>query len=206
MGKFIDKLETVFSDIVVKKDLPSALKDIKIFFKDMFITKFDDRVEEIESRYNLMKDYMSRGYKDEMRESLYVDMLRKLYTVAFDSSNEVLISDCRYYFTASDNSAKINLNEEDISGKFEGYVQDLAMASLQPDNIQHDIEKKISHEHQIYLSTLFDAMIVSPYWNEGICDKMTATLLNPLLDVSDVLNILSGITLGSTHFFRLLAF
>ena len=124
MGKFIDKLETVFSDIVVKKDLPSALKDIKIFFKDMFITKFDDRVEEIESRYNLMKDYMSRGYKDKMRESLYEDMLRKLYTVAFDSSNEVLISDCRYYFTASDNSAKINLNEEDISGRFEGYVQD----------------------------------------------------------------------------------
>lgn len=201
MNNFINELETVFSDIVVKKDLPSALKDIKIFFRFMGITQYDDRVEEIESRYNLMKDYMSRGYKDKMRESLYVDMLRKLYIVAFDSSNEVLISDGRYYFTASDNSAKINLNEEDISGRFEGYVQDLAMASLQPDNIQHDIEEKITHEHQMYLSVLFDAIIVSPYWNEGICDKMTATLLNPLLDVSDVLNILSGITLSSTHFF-----
>lgn len=201
MNKFIDQLEIVFSDIIVNKDLFSALKDIKVFFRANGVTQYDDRVEEVESGYNLMKDYMSRGYKDEMRESLYLDMLRKLYTVAFDSSNDVLVSNSRYYFTAEEKSSKINLNEEDISGKFEGYVQDMAMASLQPDNIQHEIEEKITHEHQVYLSVLFDSIIVSPYWNEGICDKMTATLLNPMLDVSDILNILSGITLSSTYLF-----
>ena len=163
MNKFIDQLEIVFSDIIVNKDLFSALKDIKVFFRANGVTQYDDRVEEVESGYNLMKDYMSRGYKDEMRESLYFDMLRKLYTVAFDSSNDVLVSNSRYYFTAEEKSSKINLNEEDISGKFEGYVQDMAMASLQPDNIQHEIEEKITHEHQVYLSVLFDSILVSPY-------------------------------------------
>ncbi|MDN5554191.1 tetratricopeptide repeat protein [Prevotella sp.] len=201
MNNFIAQLETVFSVIIVKRDLSSALKNLKEFFQFMNITQYDARVEEIESGYSLMKDYMSRGYKDEMRESLYVDMLRKLYTVAFDSSNDVLISNGSYNHSASERSGMINLNEEDISGTFERYVQDLAMASLQPDNVQHDVEEKITHEHQMYLSALFDAIIVSPYWNEGICEKMTATLLNPLLDVSDVLNILSGITLSSTHLF-----
>ena len=201
MYKFISELETVFSDIIVDKDLSSAIRNIKVFLKGMAITRYDNRVEEVESGYNLMKDYMSRGYKDKMRESLYVDMLRKLYTIAFDSSNDVLVSDGGYYYIAKDRSSKINLNEEDVNAKFEGYVQDLAMASLQPADIQREMEDKITHEHQTYLSVLFDAIIVSPYWNEGICDKMTAVLLNPILDVSDVLNILSGITLSSTHFF-----
>jgi tetratricopeptide (TPR) repeat protein len=201
MNNLIVQLETVFSDIILNKDLSSALKNIKDFLAYRGITHYDDRLEEVESGYNLMKDYMSRGYKDEMRESLYFDMLRKLYTVAFDSSKNIQIANGQYYSTAAENSSKINLNEEAISEKFEGYIQDMAMISLQPDSSQRELEEKIIHEHQNYLSVLFDAIVVSPYWNEGISIKMTETLLNPTIDVSDILNLLSAITLSSTSLF-----
>lgn len=199
MNKFIANIDSLFSDIIIRKDLSLALNDIKDFVKFKGVTKYDNRLEDVESGYNLMKDYMSRGYKDEMRESLYFDMLRKLYTIAFDLSNDILISEGSYYFTSE--SRTLSLNEENISARLEGFVQEIAMASLQPDSIKVDLEKKVIHEHQIYLSVLFDAIIVSPYWNEGICNKMTETLLNPMLDTSDILNILSGITLSSTYLF-----
>ena len=71
-------------------------------------------------------------------------MLRKLYTVAFDSSKNIQIANGQYYSTAAENSSKINLNEEAISEKFEGYIQDMAMISLQPDSSQRELEEKIA--------------------------------------------------------------
>lgn len=119
------------------------------------LLNYDDRLEEVESGYNLMKDYMSRGYKDEMRESLYFDMLRKLYTVAFDSSKNIQIANGQYYSTAAENSSKINLNEEAISEKFEGYIQDMAMVSLQPDSSQRELEEKnYSRTSELFICTV----------------------------------------------------
>ena len=158
MNNLIVQLETVFSDIILNKDLSSALKNIKDFLAYRGITHYDDRLEEVESGYNLMKDYMSRGYKDEMRESLYFDMLRKLYTVAFDSSKNIQIANGQYYSTAAENSSKINLNEEAISEKFEGYIQDMAMISLQPDSSQRELEEKIISTFSLQIINEYDVL------------------------------------------------
>ena len=59
------------------------------------------------------------------------------------SSKNIQIANGQYYSTAAENSSKINLNEEAISEKFEGYIQDMAMISLQPDSSQRELEEKI---------------------------------------------------------------
>jgi hypothetical protein len=201
MNKITPKLESALSDIIKNGNLISAIITLKELLKEKGLYEYDNRIEEIESSYNLMKDYMLRGYKDKMRASLYADMLRKLYIITYDLSKKLMIADGGFYSIAYNKSFMINLFEENISDKLEKYVQDLAMASLQPDDTRRATVEKLQNERQAYQADLFDAIIVSPYWNEDICSKMTATLLNPMLDVSDILTILSGISLSSTSLF-----
>ena len=74
----------LLSQIIDEQYLPYAVKSIEHLLQTKGITKFDARLDEIKSSYQLMKDYMLRGYQDPMRPQLYDTMLHQLYALVFD--------------------------------------------------------------------------------------------------------------------------
>ena len=124
------ELQAVLSLILEQKNLPLALKNIQLFIKQSGLSQFDTRIEEIASGDQLMKDYMLRGYRDDMRPQLYHSMLRQLYSIAFDVRVKQAVISGGYHGLAELSARHINLSDGDIQQKLEAYVQDLAMLSL----------------------------------------------------------------------------
>ena len=48
-----------------------------------------ERIEEIKKEYDLMKEYMLKGYVDQQRNQLYSSLLQRLYVIAMNASIDV---------------------------------------------------------------------------------------------------------------------
>ena len=105
------ELQAVLSLILEQKNLPLALKNIQLFLKQAGLSQFDTRIEEIASGYQLMKDYMLRGYQDDMRPQLYHSMLRQLYSIAFDVRVKQAVISGGYHGLAELSARHINLSD-----------------------------------------------------------------------------------------------
>ncbi len=193
------EIEEILRDIVNDCSLGNAIKHCRSFLKEKAVTVFDERVNDIDSQYSLLKDYMLRGYKDDKREELYREMLYKLYTVLFDVERHLQIKEDSYFTSAVLNSRSIDFQNEDFQNKLEGFVQEAAMLSLEPEPQRADKVQYLFTQHQQYISSLFDAILVSGYWTPTMADKMQNLLLSPMVDTSDVLLLESAIYLSMTN-------
>ena len=61
------ELQPVWSQLLEQQNLPLALKTLRQFLNEKGIPQFDARLDDIMSSYQLMKEYMLRGYQDPMR-------------------------------------------------------------------------------------------------------------------------------------------
>lgn len=96
----------------------------------------------IVSDYNLMCEYMLRGFKDPAREKLYASLIERLYRVA---ANLLLSWKCKNnptFIDAFHTSAHFNLSHNLVRSALEGFVTDVAMLSLTPNQTQSECPTK----------------------------------------------------------------
>ena len=195
------ELQSVWSQILEQHNLPLALKTLRQFLNEKGIPQFDARLDEIMSSYQLMKDYMLRGYQDTMRPQLYHSMLQQLYAVAFDVRLRLAVIKGGYHGLAELSARRIELGSDEVRLQLEGYVQDLAMLSLEPENVRKEKERYLRRQHQHFLSSIFDAIVVSNYWNESIYGAMLKLFCSPMVDSFDAQTLLSAVTLSGMNGF-----
>ena len=195
------ELQAILSLILEQKNLPLALKNIQLFLKQAGLSQFDTRIEEIASGYKLMKDYMLWGYQDDMRPQLYHSMLRQLYSIAFDVRVKQAVISGGYHGLAELSARHINLSDGEIQQKLEAYVQDLAMLSLEPDTVRSEKERTLRRQHQHYVASVFDTIVVSFYWNEAVHSALLQLILSPMVDSFDALTLVSAVALSGMNGF-----
>ena len=200
------ELQPVWSQLLEQQNLPLALKTLRQFLNEKGIPQFDARLDDIMSSYQLMKDYMLRGYQDPMRPQLYHSMLQQLYAVAFDVRLRLAVIKGGYHGLAELSARRIDLSSEEVRLQLEGYVQDLAMLSLEPEGIRKEKEHYLRRQHQHYLSSVFDAIVVSYYWNEAVYDALLKLFCSPMVDTFDSQTLLSAVTLSGMNGFDPLRF
>lgn len=196
----------LLSQIIDEQYLPYAVKSIEHLLQTKGITKFDTRLDEIKSSYQLMKDYMLRGYQDPMRPQLYDTMLHQLYALVFDLRLHLAITQGGYHGYAELSARQIELSGEEVLQQFARYVQDLAMLSLEPQTTRKAKAHELRRQHQRYLSSVFDAIVVSPFWNEAVYEAMLKLLCSPMIDSFDAQTLVSAVTLSGINLFDPLRF
>lgn len=156
-----------------------------------------DRLDDISSSYNLMCDYLLKGYKDDHREGLYQQLACRLDRV---------IGDMLMYVTARfDNSisayisvaSQQELNIDDLRHSLEAFVSDAAMLSLEPDDKQNDEAKAIYDKRQNLLQSAFNRIVGSPQWTSEVSIDMRQLLVSPTIDSVDALTLTSAIMLSA---------
>ena len=118
----------------------------------------------IVSDYNLMCEYMLRGFKDPAREKLYASLIERLYRVA---ANLLLSWKCKNnptFIDAFHTSAHFNLSHNLVRSALEGFVTDVAMLSLTPENERISKEAELYKRHQTFVERLFCALVTSSQW------------------------------------------
>jgi tetratricopeptide (TPR) repeat protein len=195
---FLDKIE---SAILSDENVGKALRMLKQFMNEHPHLIVENQIEDIQNDYDLMKDFMLRGFKDPQRDNLYLGMLMKLYRILSDIKLILRTRQMGVIYTAYNKSAHFNLSSTDIRANLEGFVQDVAMSSLEPDESREKKLKQLYTEHQKYMSVMFDAILVSSQWNNDFADFIEQLLLSPTIDNNDAQLIISAIMLAIMNSF-----
>ena len=158
-------------------------------------------LEAVKNDYQLMVDYMERGFTDDKRASLYLSLLQRLYRVAADLEISWRCKNVIVYVDAFRISDHLNTSHDFIRSVLESFVSDVAMLSLLPEVERTEKAKDLYDRHQVFINRLFNTLWTSCQWSDDDCAFYTGLMLSPMVDVVDQQLLVSAVTLGAMNQF-----
>jgi len=159
------------------------------------------KLDDIRQDYQLMQDYMMKGYKDPKIEEVYDKLLRSAYRLSCSIKLAGKVSASRTYASAKARSASFDMQKDVVTGELERFVQDVAFSTLKPEAERKDFLRDIYKSHYEYMMKLFGAILVSDQWSDGMAEFMTGLLLSPTVDVVDSLLVVSAVSISVMNVF-----
>ena len=157
--------------------------------------------EAIKTDYQLMVDYMGRGFSDSHRESLYSTLLQRLYRVAADLEISWRCKNVSAYVNSFRVIDHLNTSHDFVRTVLESFVSDIAMLSLQPEEMREQKSTELYDRHQSFMNRLFSSLWTSCQWTDDDCKFYTELLLSPTVMSTDQQVIVSAISLGAMNQF-----
>ena len=157
--------------------------------------------ETIKTDYQLMVDYMGRGFSDSHRESLYNTLLQRLYRVAADLEISWRCKNVSAYVNSFRVIDHLNTSHDFVRTVLESFVSDIAMLSLQPEEMREQKSTELYDRHQSFINRLFSALWTSCQWTDDDSKFYTELLLSPTVVSTDQQVIVSAISLGAMNQF-----
>ena len=157
--------------------------------------------EAIKTDYQLMVDYMGRGFSDSHRESLYSTLLQRLYRVAADLEISWRCKNVSAYVNSFRVIDHLNTSHDFVRTVLESFVSDIAMLSLQPEEMREQKSTELYDRHQSFMNRLFSSLWISCQWTDDDCKFYTELLLSPTVMSTDQQVIVSAISLGAMNQF-----
>ena len=158
-------------------------------------------LEAVKNDYQLMVDYMERGFTDDKRASLYLSLLQRLYRVAADLEISWRCKNVIVYVDAFRISDHLNTSHDFIRSVLESFVSDVAMLSLLPEAERTEKAKDLYDRHQVFINRLFNTLWTSCQWSDDDCAFYTGLMLSPMVDIVDQQLLVSAVTLGAMNQF-----
>lgn len=158
-------------------------------------------LEAVKNDYQLMVDYMERGFTDDKRASLYLSLLQRLYRVAADLEISWRCKNVIVYVDAFRISDHLNTSHDFIRSVLESFVSDVAMLSLLPEAERTEKAKDLYDRHQAFVNRLFNTLWTSCQWSDDDCAFYTGLMLSPMVDIVDQQLLVSAVTLGAMNQF-----
>lgn len=158
-------------------------------------------LEAVKNDYQLMVDYMERGFTDDKRASLYLSLLQRLYRVAADLEISWRCKNVIVYVDAFRFSDHLNTSHDFIRSVLESFVSDVAMLSLLPEAERTEKAKDLYDRHQVFVNRLFNTLWTSCQWSDDDCAFYTGLMLSPMVDIVDQQLLVSAVTLGAMNQF-----
>lgn len=163
-------------------------------------------LEAVKNDYQLMVDYMERGFTDNKRASLYLSLLQRLYRVAADLEISWRCKNVIVYVDAFRISDHLNTSHDFIRSVLESFVSDVAMLSLLPEAERTEKAKDLYDRHQVFVNRLFNTLWTSCQWSDDDCAFYTGLMLSPMVDIVDQQLLVSAVTLGAMNQFDIYKF
>lgn len=195
------ELQQIRNVITSEQNVGEALKSLRSFIKSDKLHAFDARIIRIESDYELMKSYMRKGLNDPQFEEVYDRLLKALYVLNADVQLAVFLNENPSYQAAYMDVQSLDADFDMIKKRLEAFVQDIALLSLEPQDAQKVRKQELYDRHQQYVNKLFNALLVSPQWNESTAEFAQELLLSPTIDAIDAQLLLSGVMLSVIQLF-----
>lgn len=195
------ELQQIRNVITSEQNVGEALKSLRSFIKSDKLHAFDARISRIESDYELMKSYMRKGLNDPQFEEVYDRLLKALYVLNADVQLAVFLNENPSYQAAYMDVQSLDADFDAIKTRLEAFVQDIALLSLEPQEEQKVRKQELYDRHQQYVNKLFNALLVSPQWNESTAEFAQELLLSPTIDAVDAQLLLSGVMLSVIQLF-----
>ena len=96
---------------------------------------------------------------------------------------------------------RLNTSHDFIRTVLETFVSDVAMLSLQPEEVRIQKRTELYERHQLFINRLFNALWTSCQWTDDDCLFYTDLLLSPTVVSSDQQVLVSAISLSAMNQF-----
>lgn len=193
----LQQLRHIREELGVKRFLAHPLRQTRAFLDHFHNAVLVGRLEEIENDHRLMCDFLRKGYPDERRQELYDSLIRKLHRLLRDMELALRLAHdpaVTAYAPAKTNDA---FDAESIRVRLEAFVSDVAMASLDPEEVRADKVRALHADHHQYVQGLFAHLLFAPQWSHEYAMAMADLVVSPTVDANDAQLMVSGIMLGS---------
>lgn len=157
--------------------------------------------DSIRTDYQLMVDYMGKGYPDRQRESLYRALLQRLYRVTANLEISWRCKNTGAYIDAFRTSDHLNMSHDLIRTVLEAFVSEVAMLSLRSGAERERRKNELYDRHHQFVDRLFNALWTSCQWTDEDSAFYTDLLLSPTIVSSDQQIIVSAISMGAMNLF-----
>lgn len=162
---------------------------------------FIDDFEHIEDNYQMMIDYMKRGFKDDKRQVVFDQ--QKFALNSFLQKIAQRNKNFNHEFILAQSKIKgFDISLKEIKEKLQNFVTDIALVGLEANEADRSRRsKEMFQAHQEFIDRLFCRIWVSETWNAETADGIIDMLLSDTIDVNDVQMIVSAITIGGIEFY-----
>lgn len=185
---------------LIEKRLTNAIEYLDQLYERPSLIGYGE-FETIKADYLLMVDYMRRGFADNQRESLYLTLLQRLYRVAANLEISWRCKNISAWINAFHVADRLNTSHDFIRTVLETFVSDVAMLSLQPEEVRIQKSTELYERHQLFINRLFNALWTSCQWTDDDCLFYTDLLLSPTVVSSDQQILVSAISLSAMNQF-----
>ena len=118
-------LEGIQKALLDGQELGWAIQKLRVFIHNHPFLRVGSQFEDIVTNYQLMKEYMLKGFKDEQREKLYRNLLCRMVRLVNDIYLRLQIEKGIGTFAQAYNKTdKMNFSFDSITETLEGFVQD----------------------------------------------------------------------------------
>jgi len=183
-------------DSLTQGRLAVALRQVRAYVGQNPYLMYDEGLDDIERDFGLMLDYMGRGIVDEHRERVYNGLLQRLGTFVGNLFLSFMVKNNSFFADLSRRSVNGSFTADRVKLMLEGFVTDMAMLSLEPEETQGEKSEKLYADHTRFMQQLFCHIIVSRRWTDAEMAFYTEELLSPLVDTADAQLIASAITIA----------
>ncbi|MCH3993702.1 MAG: tetratricopeptide repeat protein [Prevotella sp.] len=193
--------ELLNNEIGHEQNLGKSIRKFEQYLSENPDALIGSRLEEIKNDYSLMLDYLHRGFHDPQQDKIYRDLLDRLFVLVQDVELHEKIDHVVSYREAYHRVSRIHFSQDSVRETLEGYVTEMAMVSLEPEETRHDKMLAIQSKHYHQMSLLFDAILVSEQWHEGDMTFYAQLILSPTIDIIDAQFLVSAIILACINIF-----
>ncbi len=177
--------------------LGTVLKDTSKLMTDYSIS-VNDELEDISNSYQMMSDYMLRGYQDNQRDSLYHQLARRLYRVLSNASLQARIKfDSSLAPLLSGRTNNVQPDTDSLRASLESFVSDVALLTLEPQSTVEAKSKGLYEQRFAVVSKAFIDIVVSGQWSNEYASDIAALILSPTIDAMDALTLCASVMMAA---------
>lgn len=197
-NKGIKQINDIFRKLD-NRELGPALRSVRSLIDTYPHMMYDEELENIEGDYNLMLDYMRRGFNDPHRADIYNNLTDRLYSFACDMFITYRTQHVEFFIEALRKSMNNKFSNETVKAELEGFVADTAMLSLEAEATRTEKGKELYRKHNDFMQSLFCNIIVSHQWSVHDSEFFKTLLMSPTVDTIDAQLLVSALTLATMN-------
>ena len=189
-------------------NLGLAIAEMDVYLSAWPQTQTIERLAAVKAEYDRMQDGWTHGEDESDRISHYRKLLQQVYII---SANVLMYHSMMERPAMSALYSRVRTEPRDrslavIRQEMEGYVSDVAMLQLVPENKRQQRSDAVYRTHQQQMNALFNSILTSRQWTDGVALGFEKMLLSPTIDTIDQQLIVSAVTLSLMNQFDMAKF
>lgn len=184
------------TSLLKQKRLKEAQIQLEAFLRNANNDTLRLRLEQTQTSYYYLLQYLRSGIEDPERNKLYKQLLTETWEIADQTNIELLDTvSTHLYHNLRQRQKQNQLSPlSDVRKKLEAFSDDLAVCQLVPNNQENT--ERILKQHEETIDQLFYRIWCNTSWDGEETKEMQAFLTSDLLSVSDLCLITSAVMLS----------